>query len=136
MSKLDVKIITLCVTNAIVHQAFSLTNNETEVLKLAVITLAENLETAQETLEIPAKITWEVTGSLVVCPKCARIREESKMTPEEHKKRHIVLHNSLDELAVDFISITEKKLSETSISELIEWSYKQSVKEDEREASK
>lgn len=59
------------------------------------------------------------------------------MTPEEHKKRHQELHDSLYELVTDFVNITEKKLRETNILELIEWSCKQLyVLEQERQASK
>lgn len=49
------------------------------------------------------------------------------MKPEEHRARHQALHDSLDELVADFISVTDKKLSEISIFELMEWSHKQSL---------
>ncbi len=41
------------------------------------------------------------------------------MTPEEHKERHIKLHNNLDELIVDFVTQAERPLRKTSILELI-----------------
>jgi len=47
------------------------------------------------------------------------------MTPEEHKQRHIELHKALDELLADFITHTKKLPSETSLTELIKWSYEQ-----------
>ena len=45
----------------------------------------------------------------------------------EHIKRHKELHKNLDELVADFISHTEKLLSKTTIMELMEWSYKQTI---------
>ena len=48
------------------------------------------------------------------------------MTDEEsHKKRHIELHQYLDELVADFINHTEKRPSETSVMELMSWSFEQ-----------
>ena len=44
------------------------------------------------------------------------------MNEEEHKERHIKLHDSLDELVADLISHTEKLPSETTVMELISWS--------------
>lgn len=51
------------------------------------------------------------------------------MTQEEHKKRHIELHKSLDELFADFIRHNPNKKSflETPIKKLMEWSYKQTI---------
>ena len=47
------------------------------------------------------------------------------MTPNEHKEIHVQLHKSLDELLADFLEQTGKLLSQTTIMELIEWSYRQ-----------
>ena len=47
------------------------------------------------------------------------------MTTDKHKKIHIQLHKSLDELLADFLAQTEKLPSQTTIMELIEWSYRQ-----------
>ena len=49
------------------------------------------------------------------------------MTKEEHKQRHIKLHENLDELIGDYISQTKKMLSKTTIMELIEWSHQQTI---------
>ena len=49
------------------------------------------------------------------------------MDKEEHRKRHKELHVRMDELLGDFISHTGKLPSETSVMELIEWSYKQTL---------
>jgi len=49
------------------------------------------------------------------------------MNPEEHKEKHIKLHKSFDELTADYVSHTEKLLSETTVMELIEWSYSQTI---------
>lgn len=32
----------------------------------------------------------------------------TKMTPEEHKARHELLHKHLDELVADFVSLTDR----------------------------
>jgi len=47
----------------------------------------------------------------------------TKITPEEHKKRHEELHHSLDELLADFIAHTNRLPSKTTIMEFMEWSY-------------
>lgn len=49
------------------------------------------------------------------------------MTPEEHKQRHIELHKKLDELAADFLIHTKKRLGNSTILELIEWSHEQTL---------
>jgi len=41
---------------------------------------------------------------------------------QNHRERHEHLHKCLDELVADFISTTDKPLSQTSIAELIQWS--------------
>ncbi|MFA5174728.1 MAG: hypothetical protein WC438_06100 [Candidatus Pacearchaeota archaeon] len=50
------------------------------------------------------------------------------MEKEEHIKRHIELHKSLDELVADYIKCTEKILGHTSIIELMIWSADQTKK--------
>lgn len=47
------------------------------------------------------------------------------MDKKEHIDRHIILHKNLDELLVDFIGITKKLPSQTTIIELMDWSYQQ-----------
>lgn len=49
------------------------------------------------------------------------------MTPEEHKEKHIKLHNSLDELFADFIKQHPDtvRFLEKPIIELIRWSKNQ-----------
>ena len=44
---------------------------------------------------------------------------------EEHRKRHIELHERLDELIANFIIETGKRPSETTIFELMKWSFEQ-----------
>ena len=55
------------------------------------------------------------------------------LTLEEHKKRHIELHKSLDELFADYISHHPDQVGFTTmpIKQLIEWSHRQTVKPDE-----
>lgn len=48
-----------------------------------------------------------------------------KMKYEEHQKRHIELHRMLDELTADMIKNTDKLPSETTVMELMKWSYEQ-----------
>lgn len=47
------------------------------------------------------------------------------MTNEEHKERHVELHRKLDELLADFIEQTGKRVSATSLLELLQWSFEQ-----------
>jgi len=50
------------------------------------------------------------------------------MDKEEHKARHQLLHEELDELLADFIAHTKNTLpSTTSIMELIKWSHGQTI---------
>ena len=49
------------------------------------------------------------------------------MTKEEHIKRHLELHKSLDELTADLITQTKRNLTDTTIMELMEWSYQQTI---------
>lgn len=49
------------------------------------------------------------------------------MSDKEHLEKHIQLHNSFDELLADFISHTGKRPSETSVMELMNWSYEQTI---------
>jgi len=43
------------------------------------------------------------------------------------KEKHEELHKSLDQLVACFIEQTEKSLSETTVMELIQWSYQQTI---------
>jgi len=47
------------------------------------------------------------------------------MTKQEHKDRHMQLHKSLDELAADYMNITGKLMSQTTVMDLCTWSYEQ-----------
>lgn len=47
----------------------------------------------------------------------------TNMTNKEHKERHVLLHNHLDELIADFIRHTKHRLTEASIMTLVHWSY-------------
>ena len=51
-----------------------------------------------------------------------------KMSPA-HRKRHEQLHKALDELILDFITEIGKHSLDTSLSELEEWSHKQTQRE-------
>lgn len=46
---------------------------------------------------------------------------------EEHRKKHIELHNKLDELVTDFISHTKALPSQITVMQLIEWSHIQTI---------
>ena len=56
----------------------------------------------------------------------------SKITKAKHKKKHIELHHKFDELLADFIYHTGILPSKASLIDLINWSYKQTIKPDER----
>lgn len=56
------------------------------------------------------------------------------MTKEEHIKRHQELHKSLDELVADMIENTAKMLNETTVMELMTWSYQQTINPAEKSA--
>lgn len=47
------------------------------------------------------------------------------MDKKDHIKLHIELHESLDKLIADFLFHTEGILSETTVFELLEWSFRQ-----------
>jgi len=47
------------------------------------------------------------------------------MNKKEHIERHKLLHKNLDELIADYVSMTRKLLSESTIFELMEWSHEQ-----------
>jgi len=50
----------------------------------------------------------------------------TSMSKEEHRERHIKLHEALDELFADFVLHNkDKRATQTPIVELISWSYKQ-----------
>ncbi len=54
------------------------------------------------------------------------------MTMAEHKARHIELHKNLDELMADWINHTGVFHLGIPIMELMAWSYKQTIKPDEK----
>lgn len=54
------------------------------------------------------------------------------LTPGEHQIRHTILHRHLDELVADFIHITGKIPSQTTVMELMQWSYKQTISPEEK----
>ncbi len=47
------------------------------------------------------------------------------MDKEEHKQRHIELHKGLDELLADYMKHTKKLISDTTLFQLMEWSFNQ-----------
>lgn len=62
-------------------------------------------------------------------------RDSKKINKEKtsiqiHKKRHILLHKNFDELMSDFICQTGKYPSDTTLIDLIEWSYTQTQNPD------
>ena len=57
----------------------------------------------------------------------------NKLTHEEHKKVHVVLHRKLDELLADFIDQTGSLLSKTTLLEFLKWSHEQTINPTEKE---
>ena len=48
------------------------------------------------------------------------------MTPEEHKQRHIELHQALDQLLADWVQHHPMQaLSNLTVPELMKWSFEQ-----------
>ena len=49
------------------------------------------------------------------------------MTPEEHKKRHVLLHAHLDELFADYINhhSDERQFTQMPLIKLLRWSHEQ-----------
>jgi len=60
-----------------------------------------------------------------------KFNENKTMSHEKHIERHKELHQKLDELVADYITCTEKTLSNSSIMDLIKWSSEQCVKPNE-----
>ena len=55
------------------------------------------------------------------------------MTKEQHITTHKELHKYFDELIADFIDHTDRLPSETTVMELMEWSWRQCNKPDWQE---
>lgn len=54
-----------------------------------------------------------------------------KTQREAHKERHGELHQMFDELVADFILHTGKLPSQTTLKELMDWSYLQTLNPEE-----
>lgn len=54
-----------------------------------------------------------------------------KMTHDEHRERHVLLHKHLDELVADYIGHTGQLPSKSTIMDLIVWSSGQTINPDE-----
>ena len=54
-----------------------------------------------------------------------KFNTKETMSLEEHITRHKELHQKLDELIADYVTCTGKSLSDSSIMDLLIWSYKQ-----------
>jgi len=55
--------------------------------------------------------------------------------PVLYKDKHKELHTSLDTLIAEFMLDTMKLISEATVFDLLEWSYKQTVDEDDMRGS-
>jgi hypothetical protein len=51
--------------------------------------------------------------------------ENIEKDKDKHISRHKELHKMLDELVADFIDLTDKMPSKTTVMELMQWSHKQ-----------
>ena len=49
------------------------------------------------------------------------------MNEEEHKARHVELHQKFDELLADFIGHTDGLPSKTTLMEFMTWSHEQTI---------
>ena len=52
------------------------------------------------------------------------------MTHDEHIEKHKILHRNLDELIANFISHTDCLPSDTTLMQLMKWSYMQTINPD------
>lgn len=60
------------------------------------------------------------------------MRDPSKRSTESHREQHARLHTSLDQLIADyFLHFRDKTPSDTTISELLQWSHLQTIQPDE-----
>lgn len=55
------------------------------------------------------------------------------MDKSAHKQRHIELHKAFDELLADFIAHTKELPMDRKISDLMEWSYRQTLEPNHHE---
>lgn len=55
------------------------------------------------------------------------IHRRKAMNKQTHKEIHIALHKSLDEIVANFISHTKALPTKTTVFELMEWSYQQTI---------
>lgn len=60
-------------------------------------------------------------------PHAGQGAEEDRMDENEHRERHKMLHHALDELVADYISQTTGLPSQTTVMQLIEWSFEQTM---------
>ena len=58
---------------------------------------------------------------------------ECKMTLEKHKEKHKRLHSELDELIADYLLHTDMGILNSSIMDLIRWSFGQTKDPTEKE---
>ena len=69
--------------------------------------------------------------------KARKSLKKGRLTPSEHRNRHIELHKALDELVADYIDHIPlekphwKGLRGTSIMTLMEWSFEQTQEPEE-----
>lgn len=64
--------------------------------------------------------------------RAERTKKTCDVESQDHKERHILLHKYFDELLADFIDHIQKLPSETSIMELAQWSYNETIKPTEK----
>lgn len=55
------------------------------------------------------------------------IMPNDELTTEQHRARHVALHQALDELLADFIVHTRQMPSVTTLKDLMEWSHQQTI---------
>jgi len=53
--------------------------------------------------------------------------KHNRISKEQHKKRHVMLHKHMDELLGDYIHHTGKWISNSTIWNVIDWSFKQTA---------
>lgn len=79
-------------------------------------------------------VHWEAKlwDALEIARKALTLRLRQDETVNTHRARHFQLHRELDELSADFLRHNPgHMLSNTSVIELIRWSYRQTIEPQE-----
>lgn len=112
---------------------------ELQVWKLRANALLDIFRAAKVIVEAPYEII-EGPNSLISTYQLSVLRsavsryllaanaEKEKVDEDQHRLRHVFLHEVLDELIADYISHTGRLPFETSLRDLMIWTHEQTIK--------